>query len=61
MAEMTLIQAINDGLRYEMERDERVVVFGQDVGVNGGVFRATDGLLECFGDRRVIDTPLAEA
>lgn len=58
---MNLIQAINDALRYEMERDESVVVLGEDVGVNGGVFRATDGLYEKYGSERVIDTPLAEA
>lgn len=61
MAQMNLIQAINDALRYEMERDESVVVLGEDVGVNGGVFRATDGLYEKYGSERVIDTPLAEA
>jgi 2-oxoisovalerate dehydrogenase E1 component beta subunit len=60
MAQMTLIQAINDALRSEMEQDERVVVLGEDVGVNGGVFRATDGLQARFGASRVIDTPLSE-
>jgi pyruvate dehydrogenase E1 component beta subunit len=57
----TLVQAINDALRTEMQRDERVVVLGEDVGVDGGVFRATEGLLEEFGPERVIDTPLAES
>lgn len=57
---MTLVEAVNRTLRAEMERDERVVVFGQDVGVNGGVFRATDGLQARFGAERVVDTPLAE-
>jgi pyruvate dehydrogenase E1 component beta subunit len=61
MAQMNIIQAINDALRYEMEKDENVVVLGEDVGVNGGVFRATEGLQEKFGADRVIDTPLAEA
>ncbi|WMT19908.1 alpha-ketoacid dehydrogenase subunit beta [Parageobacillus toebii] len=61
MAEKTMIQAINEAMRQEMERDERVIVLGEDVGKNGGVFRATDGLLEQFGDRRVFDTPLAES
>lgn len=60
MAVMTLVDAIRHTLHQEMERDERVLVFGQDVGVNGGVFRATDGLLERFGPSRVVDTPLAE-
>ncbi|EZP75179.1 transketolase [Parageobacillus genomosp. 1] len=61
MAEITMIQAINEAMRQEMERDERVIVLGEDVGTNGGVFRATDGLLEQFGDQRVFDTPLAES
>ena len=58
---LTLVQAVRDGLRGEMQRDEDVVVLGEDVGQNGGVFRATEGLHEEFGDDRVIDTPLAEA
>jgi len=58
---MTMVQAINDALRVAMRRDPRVVVMGEDVGVNGGVFRATDGLYQEFGPDRVIDTPLAEA
>ncbi len=58
---MTLVQAINDALRVEMRKDERVVVLGEDVGVDGGVFRATEGLLSEFGPQRVIDTPLAES
>ncbi len=57
---MTMIEAIRDALTLEMARDERVVVLGEDVGVLGGVFRATDGLQQRFGERRVIDTPLAE-
>jgi len=61
MATMTLIQAVNEALQYEMERDDRGVVLGEDVGVNGGVFRATDGLLDRFGGERVIDTPLNES
>ncbi|MCG0239795.1 MAG: alpha-ketoacid dehydrogenase subunit beta [Firmicutes bacterium] len=61
MARMTMVQAINDALRVAMRRDPRVVVMGEDVGVNGGVFRATDGLYKEFGPDRVIDTPLAEA
>lgn len=57
---ITLVEAINQALHYEMSQDETVVVFGEDVGKNGGVFRATDGLQEAFGKRRVRDTPLAE-
>ena len=57
---MTLVEAINHTLHQEMERDGRVLVFGQDVARNGGVFRATDGLLDRFGAARVVDTPLAE-
>ncbi len=58
---LTLVQAVRDGLRCEMERDEDVIVLGEDVGKNGGVFRATEGLYDEFGDDRVIDTPLAES
>ena len=61
MPEMTMLEAINAALHQEMERDPRVVLFGQDVAVNGGVFRATEGLLEKFGADRVVDTPLSEA
>ncbi len=56
-----MIQAINQALGIAMERDERVMVLGEDVGKNGGVFRATEGLWERFGDHRVVDTPLAES
>ena len=58
---MTMIQAITDALRVEMKKDEKVLVFGEDVGVNGGVFRATEGLQAEFGEERVFDTPLAES
>jgi pyruvate dehydrogenase E1 component subunit beta len=61
MPVMNIIQAVNDALKHEMRRDERVVVLGEDVGKFGGVFRATSGLFEEFGADRVIDTPLAEA
>lgn len=57
---MTMVEAINLALRSEMQRDETVVILGEDVGVNGGVFRATVGLRETFGIKRVLDTPLAE-
>jgi pyruvate dehydrogenase E1 component beta subunit len=58
---LTLVQAVRDGLYGEMERDDDVLVMGEDVGKNGGVFRATQGLYDEFGDDRVIDTPLAES
>ncbi|MDO8340075.1 MAG: alpha-ketoacid dehydrogenase subunit beta [Candidatus Burarchaeum sp.] len=61
MAKMTMIDAINSALRQEMERDPTVVVMGEDVGKNGGVFRATVGLQDKFGEVRVMDTPLAES
>ena len=55
-----MVQAINGGLRDEMRRNDNVVLLGEDIGRDGGVFRVTDGLLEEFGSQRVIDTPLAE-
>lgn len=58
---MTMIQAITDALRCELKEDENVLVFGEDIGVNGGVFRATEGLQKEFGVDRVFDTPLAES
>ena len=61
MAQITLVEAVNLALKHEMARDSNVVVLGQDVGRDGGVFRATLGLLETFGPERVIDTPLAES
>lgn len=61
MAQMTMIQAITDALRTELKNDPNVLVFGEDVGVNGGVFRATEGLQQEFGEDRVFDTPLAES
>jgi len=60
MAQMNMIEAIRDAIGTAMSTDERVVVLGQDVGKMGGVFRATDGLLAKFGDKRVFDMPLAE-
>src|SRR6266516_2514596 len=60
MPAMTMVQAINDALRVEMRRDDRVVVLGEDVGRVGGVFRVTQGLFDEFGETRVIDTPLSE-
>jgi 2-oxoisovalerate dehydrogenase E1 component beta subunit len=57
---LSLIEAINEALSQEMQRDERVFVLGEDIGLSGGVFKATAGLLEKFGAERVLDTPLAE-
>ena len=61
MANLTLVQAINLALIQEMENDDRVIVLGEDIGVNGGVFRVTEGLFKRFGPERVVDTPLAES
>ena len=61
MAETTLVEAINLALARAMQDDQRVLILGEDVGKDGGVFRATDGLLARFGPARVLDTPLAEA
>jgi pyruvate/2-oxoglutarate/acetoin dehydrogenase E1 component len=60
MAEMTYLQAISDGLREEMRRDESVFCLGEDIGAFGGAFKVTDGFIEEFGAGRVLDTPLAE-
>jgi 2-oxoisovalerate dehydrogenase E1 component beta subunit len=60
MSEVNLVQAVNLALQRAMADDPRVVVLGEDVGIDGGVFRATDGLFKLYGDKRVIDTPLAE-
>ncbi|MFK3958533.1 alpha-ketoacid dehydrogenase subunit beta [Guptibacillus hwajinpoensis] len=61
MPVISYIQSITQALREEMQRDKKVFVLGEDVGVRGGVFRATDGLYDEFGEQRVIDTPLAES
>ncbi|MBN1426176.1 alpha-ketoacid dehydrogenase subunit beta [Candidatus Fermentibacteria bacterium] len=61
MEKLTIAQAVKAALRQEMQRDERVIILGEDVGKDGGVFRATEGLLDEFGERRVMDTPLAES
>ncbi len=61
MAQMTMIQAIKDAMRVELQRDPSVLLFGEDVGKVGGVFRATEGLQNEFGEDRVFDTPLAES
>lgn len=59
--QLTMLQAITDGLRTVMREKEEVILLGEDIGKNGGVFRATDGLLDEFGEKRVIDTPLSES
>src|SRR5881392_2025099 len=61
MAELNLVKAINLALTQEMARDPSVIVLGEDVGLNGGVFRVTDGLQKRFGAERCIDTPLSES
>ncbi len=61
MANLTLVQAINLALIQEMEKDDRVLILGEDVGPNGGVFRVTEGLHKRFGSKRVVDSPLAES
>jgi len=60
MPEMTLIEAVRTALDEELARDDRVFITGEDVGKRGGVFRATMGLLDKYGDNRIIDSPLAE-
>ena len=61
MAQKTMIQAITEALDQALEKDENVLIFGEDVGKNGGVFRATAGLQAKYGEERVFDTPLAES
>jgi pyruvate dehydrogenase E1 component beta subunit len=61
MPQKTMAQAITEALSLELERDENVLIFGEDIGLNGGVFRATEGLQAKFGEDRVFDTPLAES
>src|SRR3712207_4511992 len=58
--EMTYLEAIRDALRYEMARDESVLLMGEDIGVYGGAFKVTEGLIDEFGERRVVDTPMVE-
>ena len=58
---LNLVEAINLGLKQEMQKDKNVIILGEDVGIDGGVFRVTDNLLKKFGEKRVIDTPLAES
>lgn len=61
MPNITLVEAVTQALAYELTHDENVIVFGEDVGKNGGVFRATEGLQKRFGEHRVFDSPLAES
>jgi pyruvate dehydrogenase E1 component beta subunit len=61
MSAITLVEAVNQAISYEMAHDKNVIIFGEDIAVNGGVFRTTVGLLEKFGPERVLDTPLAES
>lgn len=61
MPDITLVEAVTQALAYELAQDDNVVVFGEDVGKNGGVFRATAGLQDRFGEHRVFDSPLAES
>jgi len=61
MAEVTYLEALKQGLREELQRDERVFILGEDVGRYGGAFKVTEGFLDEFGDRRIIDTPISEA
>ncbi len=61
MARLNMVEAIDQALRQAMESDPKMIVLGEDVGRDGGVFRVTDGLIQRFGDQRVIDTPLAES
>ena len=61
MPMMTMVQSLNLALQQEMEADDRIIILGEDVGLDGGVFRVTDGLIERYGPQRVLDTPLAES
>ncbi|HEX2229584.1 MAG TPA: alpha-ketoacid dehydrogenase subunit beta [Candidatus Binatia bacterium] len=61
MAKLTMVEAINLALKQEMQKDPNVVLLGEDIGKNGGVFRVTQGLIDVFGEERVLDTPLSES
>ena len=61
MARMTMVQSLNLALKQEMEKDDTIILLGQDIGPDGGVFRVTDKLIDTFGKQRVLDTPLAES
>ncbi len=60
MTQMTMVKALNSGLNNAMERDDSIILLGEDVGTDGGVFRVTEGLISKYGKERVMDTPLAE-
>src|SRR3989338_4857986 len=60
MANLNMVEALNLALKQEMKKDSKVLVLGEDVGVDGGVFRVTQGIIEEYGENRVIDTPLSE-
>ena len=61
MSVMTVLEAVSEAMKEEMRRDDSVFILGEDIGARGGVFLATEGMLEEFGESRVIDTPLAES
>ena len=61
MTILSVIEAVRDAMREEMVRDSNVLIMGEDIGARGGVFLATDGFHQEFGDKRIIDTPLAES
>ena len=61
MPELTMVESIRQALDLEMKRDDKIVLLGEDIGINGGVFRATEGLMKKYGESRVLDTPLSES
>src|SRR3989344_8095005 len=61
MSKLNIVEAINLGLKQEMKKNKNIIIIGEDIGVNGGVFRVTDGLQKEFSSKRVIDSPLAES
>ena len=61
MALLNMVEALNLALKQEMQKNSKVIVFGEDVGIDGGVFRVTDGIYKQFGENRCFDTPLAES
>ena len=61
MTKMTMVQSLNLALKQEMRQDDTIILLGEDIGSDGGVFRITDKLIDTFGKQRVLDTPLAEA
>ena len=61
MTELTMVAALNAALRASLDRDSKVLLMGEDIAILGGVFRVTDGLVKDYGEKRVVDTPLAES